>query len=169
MPIDRLRVNDADVGPQGHLIGHMARANPQWRDLRGEVMAIFSGPHAYVSPSWYEEEGTVPTWNYIAVHAYGTVRLVEEPEDLSRILSATVAAYEGSMLRPWTLDTGTVYFQRMMRAVVGFRITIDRLEGKWKLSQNHPPERRQKVIRALEQSDGQDANEVARLMREMLG
>src|SRR5438067_12583233 len=73
---------DADAGPHGHLLGHMARANPQWRDVRGEVMAIFSGPHAYVSPSWYEEEGTVPTWNYVAVHAYGTFRVVEDMDIL---------------------------------------------------------------------------------------
>ena len=81
---------DADAGPNGHLLGHMARANPQWRDVRGEVMAVFSGPHAYVSPSWYEEEGTVPTWNYVAVHAYGTFHLVEDRDGLLDILRRSV-------------------------------------------------------------------------------
>ena len=68
----------SDAGTQGQLLGHMARANPQWRRVEGEVMAVFSGPHAYISPTWYEEPGTVPTWNYMAVHAYGTFHLVEE-------------------------------------------------------------------------------------------
>jgi transcriptional regulator len=77
---------DADAGPHGQLLGHMARANPQWRDVRGQVMAVFSGPHAYVSPSWYEEEGTVPTWNYVAVHAYGTFQVVQERSHLLDIL-----------------------------------------------------------------------------------
>src|SRR5689334_21322792 len=69
---------DAEAGPHGSLLGHMARANPQWRTAEGEALAIFLGPHAYVSPAWYGEPGTVPTWNYVAVHAYGTFRLVEE-------------------------------------------------------------------------------------------
>ena len=77
---------DPGAGPQGHLFGHMARANSHWRDVRGEVLAVFSGPHAYVSPSWYEEPGTVPTWNYVAVHARGTFHLVEERDDLLHIL-----------------------------------------------------------------------------------
>ena len=69
---------DPDAGPHGHLLGHMARANPQWKDIQGEALVVFSGPHAYVSPTWYETPGTVPTWNYVAVHAYGPLRLVED-------------------------------------------------------------------------------------------
>jgi transcriptional regulator len=95
---------DAEAGPNGHLLGHMARANPQWRDARGEVMAVFSGPHAYVSPSWYEEEGTVPTWNYVAVHAYGSFHVVEDREGLLDILRRSVLTYESPRPDLWAFD-----------------------------------------------------------------
>jgi transcriptional regulator len=161
---------ERQAGAQGSLVGHMARANPHWHDLDGqEVLAVFSGPHAYISPSWYESENVVPTWNYLAVHAYGTVRLVEDPDALARILTATVGNYERSMPKPWSIDTRTDYFQKHVRAVVGFRIEISRLEGKWKLNQNHPQERREKVIRVLETSQDPDAQEIARRMAETRG
>jgi transcriptional regulator len=160
---------EREGGPHGCLVGHMARANPHWHDLGGrEALAVFSGPHAYVSPSWYEADNVVPTWNYVAVHAYGTFRLVEDPSELTAILRATVATYERSMPRPWSIDAAGDFFQKMMRAVVGFRIEVSHLEGKWKLNQNHPLERREKVVRALEQSGDHDAREVARLMAEMM-
>jgi transcriptional regulator len=163
-------VLERDVGPHGCLVGHVAKANPHWRDLDGrQVLAVFSGPHAYVSPSWYEADDVVPTWNYVAVHAYGTCRLVEAPEPLTEILQAMVATYERSNPKPWRVDTASAYFQRLVRAVVGFRIEISRLEGKWKLNQNHPPERRRKVTRILEKSGDPDEKEIARLMAEMPG
>jgi transcriptional regulator len=159
---------DREVGPHGRLVGHMAKANPHWRDLDGrQVLVVFSGPHAYVSPSWYEADNVVPTWNYVAVHAYGEARLVEDPTDLTAILTAMVAKYERPRPKPWSLDSAGDYFQKLVRAVVGFRIEIGRLEGKWKLNQNHPPERREKVIRALEKSADPDVKEMARLMAEM--
>jgi transcriptional regulator len=133
---------DAEAGPNGHLLGHMARANPQWRGVRGEVMAVFSGPHAYVSPSWYEEEGTVPTWNYVAVHAYGTFHLVEDRDGLLDILRRSAAAYESPLPEPWPFDESAGHVEKMLKAIVGFRIDITRLEGKWKLSQNHSEGRR---------------------------
>ncbi len=155
------------VGPHGRLAGHVARANPQWRGLDGQqVLAVFSGPHTYVSPSWYESDDVVPTWNYVAVNAYGTCRLVEDPEALADLLAATVATYERSLPRPWTIDTGSDYFQKQVRAVVGFRIEIQRLEGKWKLNQNHPQERRERVLRVLGQSGDPEARAIARLMAE---
>jgi transcriptional regulator len=157
------------AGPHGTLVGHMARANPHWRDLDGQpVLAVFSGPHAYVSPTWYESENVVPTWNYVAVHAYGTCHLVDDAEALAGILAGTVATYERSMPNPWTLDAGTDFFRKHVRAVVGFRIEVNRLEGKWKLNQNHPEERRQKVARALEKSADEAAKEIARLIAERL-
>jgi transcriptional regulator len=160
---------ERDAGPHGTLVGHMARANPHWQGLDGQdVLAVFSGPHAYVSPTWYESRDVVPTWNYVAVHAYGTVRLIEHPDALARILTATVATYERGMPNPWSIDTATDFFQKLVRTVVGFRIEVTRLEGKWKLNQNHPPERREKVMRALGESDSPEAREVARLMAEML-
>jgi len=161
---------ERDAGQHGSLVGHLARANPQWRDLEGQqVLVVFSGPHAYVSPTWYEAENVVPTWNYVAVHAYGRCRLVEDSDALARILTATVGTYERLMPNPWGIDTRTEFFQKFVRAVVGFRVEISRLEGKWKLNQNHPPERREKVIRVLERSEDQDAREIARLMTERPG
>lgn len=157
---------DADAGPHGRLLGHMARANPQWRDVRGEVLAIFSGPHAYVSPSWYEEEGTVPTWNYVAVHAYGTFQAVEDRNGLLEILRRSVSTYEGPRREPWVFDESAPHVETMMKAIVGFRIEITRLEGKYKLSQNHSEERRRKVIRALEARPDEDSRTIARLMSE---
>ena len=154
-------------GPHGALLGHMARANPHWRDLDGkEVLVVFSGPHTYVSPTWYESDHVVPTWNYVAVHAYGAFRLVEDADTLTRILAATVATYERDMPTPWSIDSSSDYFGKMLRGIVGFRVEISRLEGKWKLNQNHPQERRDKVIRVLEQSPSPDAREIARLMTE---
>ena len=158
---------DAEAGPLGHLLGHMARANPQWRDIRGEVLAIFSGPHAYVSPSWYEEAGTVPTWNYVAVHAYGRIHVVEDRDGLLDILRRSVSTYEGHRPEPWAFDESAHHVETMLKAIVGFRVEITRLEGKWKLGQNHSEERRSRVIRSLEAEPAEDSRDIAGLMREV--
>ncbi len=157
---------DADAGTQGYLLGHMARANPHWRRVEGEVMAVFSGPHAYISPSWYEDAGTVPTWNYVAVHAYGTFHLVEERDALLEILRRSVGAYESPMPEPWVFDESAEHVEKMLKMIVGFRIEITRLEGKWKLNQNHPEERRRKVINALSMRPDDDSKAIVNLMRE---
>jgi transcriptional regulator len=160
---------DRSGGEQGRLLGHMARANPHWRTLAGQqVLCVFSGPHAYISPSWYEAEHVVPTWNYVAVHAYGTCRLLEDDADTRTILSDYVTTYERSLSEPWTLDTGTNFFQKMAEMVVGFEIVITRLEGKWKLGQNHPRERREKTARRLAEQGDENSQQIARLMRETL-
>jgi len=156
---------DPGAGLHGHLLGHMARANPQWKSVKGEVLAVFSGPHAYVSPSWYEEAGTVPTWNYVAVHASGTFRLVEDRDGLLEILRRSVLAYEGPRPVPWTFDESEPHVEGLLGAIVGFRIEIARLEGKWKLSQNHSEERRRKVIRALAARTDDDSQAIAAMMR----
>ncbi|WP_435020570.1 FMN-binding negative transcriptional regulator [Tundrisphaera sp. TA3] len=160
---------DAEAGPHGTLVGHMARANPQWRDIAGDALAIFSGPHAYVSPSWYEAPGTVPTWNYLAVHAYGPVQLVEDRDGLHDILARTVFANERHRPQPWSYDPDDPEIGAMLRAIVGFRIEIRRLEGKAKLNQNQPEERRRKVIRALEARADENARAIARCMESTLG
>lgn len=159
---------DAEAGPHGRLLGHMARANPQWSDVRGEVMAIYSGPHAYVSPSWYEEGGTVPTWNYVAVHAYGSFHVIDERDGLLDILRRTVLAYESPRAKPWIFDDSASHVETMLKEIVGFRIEITRLEGKWKLSQNHSEERRRKVIRAMEARPDDSSQAIARMMSEGL-
>jgi transcriptional regulator len=148
------------------LLGHMARANPQWREAAGQqVLAIFSGPHAYISPRWYEAEKVVPTWNYVAVHAYGPLQLIEDPLQAEVLLRRTVAHYEASLPQPWTLDEPPEFVERLTAQIVAFRIPIHRLEGKWKLNQNHPAERRAKVVAALQQHEDDNSREIARLMQ----
>jgi transcriptional regulator len=159
---------DPESGPHGRLLGHMARANPQWRAVEGEVMAVFSGPHAYVSPSWYQEGGTVPTWNYVAVHAYGRFQLIEDRDELLGILRRSVGVYEGARPEPWPFDESASHVERMLKAIVGFQIEITRLEGKWKLSQNHSEERRRRVARALADRPDDDSQAIAALIEEAL-
>jgi transcriptional regulator len=159
---------DPEAGPHGHLIGHMARANPQWRQVEGEVMAVFSGPHAYVSPAWYEEAGTVPTWNYVAVQAHGSFQVVEDRDALLEILRRSVTAYESPRPEPWAFEESEPHVDKMLKAIVGFRIEITRLEGKWKLSQNHPEGRRRRVMHALAERPDEDSKGIADLMKEGL-
>ncbi len=160
---------DRTSGQFGTLLGHVARANPQWQQIVGQqVLAVFSGPHVYVSPSWYEAENVVPTWNYVAVHAYGKVQLVEDQEGLLDIVRNSVEVYERSMPRPWTLGEHDTFVDRLLMQIVGFRFEIERLEGKYKLSQNHPLERREKVVRALAGRGDENSTTIAALMRQQL-
>jgi transcriptional regulator len=158
---------ERNAGPSGTLLGHMARANPQWRDAAGQrVLAIFSGPHAYISPTWYEAEKTVPTWNYVAVHAYGRLELIEDLAEAEAVLRRTIEIYEASQPSPWKLEESPEFVARLTQQIVAFRIPIERLEGKWKLNQNHPPERREKVMAILESRSDENSREIARLMRD---
>jgi transcriptional regulator len=161
---------EAERGSLGTLLGHMARANGQWRSLEaeGEVLVIFPGPHAYISPSWYETHPSVPTWNYTAVHACGTLRLVEEEAALRAILRAMVQTYEASLPEPWPMELPEPFLERMLKAIVGFEIEIIRLEGKQKLSQNRPRSDRQGAVAGLiDQGDPLSAA-VAALMQQSL-
>lgn len=159
---------DRHSGPNGCLIGHMARANPQWQHTQGQsVLAVFSGPHTYISPTWYEAENVVPTWNYVAVHAYGTMHTIEQPAALLKIVNDFVTVYEASMPQRWTLGGPSDFLDRLVRQIVGFRIEITRLEGKWKLNQNQPQERREKVVLALEKRSDDDSQEIAAMIRAM--
>jgi transcriptional regulator len=155
--------------PHGRLLGHMARANPQWRSADGQrVLAIFHGPHAYVSPTWYEAANVVPTWNYAVVHAYGRLRLVG-PERLREIVRRTVDRYESGRPAPWSMDApDPAFVEKLLESIVGFEIDVDRLEGKWKLSQNHSAERREKVIHALQNAGDDEAQLVAGMMQQSL-
>ncbi|HEV3121341.1 MAG TPA: FMN-binding negative transcriptional regulator [Isosphaeraceae bacterium] len=157
---------DRSHGPHGRLFGHMARANSQWQEARGEVLAVFSGPHAYISPAWYEAEGVVPTWNYVAVHAYGKLELVEARANLLEILRKSVTFFESARTSPWNFDEADSALSKLLPTIVGFQITITRIEGKWKLGQNRPEEQRQSVIRVLEGRRDEDSQEIARLMSE---
>lgn len=167
LPLLVERGSGAD-GSRGALVGHMARANPQWAGAEGrEVMAVFSGPHAYVSPTWYAAEDVVPTWNYAAVHVYGTFRAADEAETL-RIVGEMTRTYEAEMAVPWRFDAASPFNRRMIKAVVGFRIEITRVEQKYKMSQNQSAERRERVVRALREGGTAAGVEVAEIVAETL-
>lgn len=158
-------------GEFGTLYGHLARANPHGRELAagGETLAIFHGPEAYVSPSWYpgkaEHGKAVPTWNYVTVHAHGPVELFDEPERLRRLLGRLSDRHEAGRAQPWSLDEAPRdYIDGMLRAIVGFALPIRRLEGKWKLSQNRPAADRAGVREGLAaSSDPRDRELAARM------
>ena len=154
-------------GALGTLVGHMARANPHWRQLapEQEILVIFHGPHTYISPSWYNERLSVPTWNYVAVHAYGIFQLI--PDDkLYALLQKTVNTFETGSKNPYGLDLPDDYLNKMMEKIVGFEIAISRLEGKFKLSQNRSSVDQKNVIAALHQRNGCHDQEIAALMYE---
>jgi len=137
-----------DQGEHGLLQGHFARANPHWQALAGrETLLVFSGPHSYVSPTLYVEELAVPTWNYIAIHAYGTLELIEDETGKKALLEDLIAIHEPAYLDRWSaMPDG--YRRTMLAGIMGFRIPIARIEGKFKLSQNRTAEERRNVHRA---------------------
>jgi transcriptional regulator len=157
---------DAERGPHGTLLAHMARANPQWRDFSagGEALVIFQGPHAYISPSWYEAHPSVPTWNYAVVHAYGVPRPIEDHGTLYRMLEALVDTHEAGFAQPWRMELPDDYMDKMMRAVIGFEIEITRLEGKLKLSQNRSEHDQRRVAEMLASSADPLSVDVAAMM-----
>lgn len=145
-----------EEGEFGTLKGHFARANPHWQSLAAsaEAMVIFPGPQAYVSPSYYpskaEHGKAVPTWNYIAVHAYGHAEVYDDPQRLRELLAQLTRQHEQGRAQPWSLsDAPADYLDSMLRAIVGFSLPIERLEGKWKLSQNRSQEDRAGVREQL--------------------
>ena len=155
-----------EAGPDGRwkLSSHMARANPQWKELRSdrEILAVFSGPHAYVSPSWYHSPG-VPTWNYTAVHCYGVARLLEDRNSLGTLLQRLTAYNEAKYGTGWTFDPQGS-FRSLLDIIVGFEIEVTRVEGKFKLSQNRSGEDLSSVIGHLNSSANFLANRTAELM-----
>lgn len=144
-------VPPSDGQPHGTLVGHVARANPQWHEFDGaEALVMFQGDHAYISPSWYEKHPSVPTWNYVAIHAYGVPRRIDEEQRVRAALRDLVALHEIGRPQPWDMDSlDDAYLRSMMRGVVVFEMEINRLEGKAKLSQNRSLADRQGVIAAL--------------------
>ena len=130
----------SERGIHGHLVGHMAKENHQWKRLESsdEVLVIFQGPHCYISPTWYKNELAPPTWNYAVVHVYGKPRLVFEESALREILEKLVSIYESQQNRPWSIPWHDKRYEDMLNAIVGFEISVTRIEGKFKLSQNRP-------------------------------
>ena len=157
---------DRNVGPQGTLFAHFARANLQWRHFSAQtVLAVFSGPHSYISPTWYEDENLVPTWNYLAVHVYGSITLVEDESSLQELLQRLVEVYERAMPKPWSFDPSAAFVRQNLAEIVGFRVDITKIDGKFKLNQNHPVERRAKVVSALRARGGENAEAIAQAMQ----
>jgi transcriptional regulator len=155
--------------PHGSLIGHLARANPHWKLFASAApsMALFWGPHAYVSPTWYTPGAKVPTWNYVTVHAYGRPEIVEDTDQVLEVLTDLAKIYEGK--EGWTLDElppGNAAMQT--RGIVAFRMKLTKVEAKTKLSQNRELEDRHRVIAKLEASDGDDAKATAEWMKKVL-
>jgi transcriptional regulator len=124
---------DRNAGQNGTLIGHMAAANPQCLKAGEQtVLAVFSGPHRYISPTWYEAENVVPTWNYVAVHVYGKIELINDQSELLDVVQRTTAFYEKTMPNPWSFDVTSTFVNRLLSQIIGFKITIEKIEGKWK-------------------------------------
>ena len=166
---------DEGEGPYGAIRGHLARANPQWRRASAETPALvmFLGPDAYVSPNWYatkrETGKVVPTWNYLAIHAYGRVEFFEDAERLRAIVTSLTQRHEGRREKPWAVsDAPEDYIKAQLRGIVGFRLPIDRLEGKWKLSQNRPEADRRGVVEGLEGECGGPESAIAQRMKDGL-
>ena len=146
-----------DSDTQAVLRGHMSRANRQWRehDPAVQALAIFSGPEHYITPNWYPEKAAtrrvVPTWNYAVVHAYGPLRIIEDPAWLLAHLNSLTDTHEASSATPWNVsDAPAEYIESMAKGIVGIELDIERLEGKWKVSQNHNERTRASVAEGLE-------------------
>jgi transcriptional regulator len=151
-----------------YLQGHLARQNPQCADFDGkaEALAIFAGPHAYVSPGWYQARPAVPTWNYASVHAYGKARAIDDAAWLDHFLHRLSARHEAREPNPWSMDDEPrPFLDGMLKGIVGFEIAVERCEGKFKLSQNRPAADRPRIVSALEAREDQESHGVAALMR----
>ena len=160
---------DRDRGKHGTLVGHVAKTNPHWREFDGaaESMAIFAGPHAYISPNWYAKKPAVPTWNYAVVHAYGRPRVIEDTTTVSALLDRMVARFESGLAKPWTGSAAEEVEtkQRLMPAIVAFEMPIDRIEGKFKLGQNRSPEDQARMLQKLESQPDTDSRALAKFIR----
>jgi transcriptional regulator len=157
---------EREHGANGMLVAHMARANPHWRCFDGhrESLVIFTGPHAYVSPSWYEQSTEVPTWNYAAVHLHGCPRIVTNKERVRAMLDALVARHERDLQPSWSTTQIEDYVREQMDYIVAFEMPIERIEGKFKLSQNRGIADRAGVIAALAASERELDRKTATLM-----
>lgn len=163
----------AEPQPFGSLRCHVARANPVWRDFTSdcEALVIFTGPSTYVSPSWYPTKNqsgeVVPTYNYLAVHAYGAMKAIHDPEWLRGLVTRLTHRFEASRETPWQVtDAPAPFIEKQLGAIVGIEIPITRLVGKWKVSQNRPPQDREGVARALGELHDADSAAIARWIKE---
>lgn len=155
--------------PFGVLRAHVARGNPLWRNDGAQVMVLFQGPASYITPELYEEKArsgkVVPTWNYAVVHAHGTLRAIDDPQWVLDLVQRLTNRHEGGRATPWQVsDAPQEYIDTLLKAIVGIEIPIDRLEGKWKISQNRSAEDYARMAAGLAETDG--GTPLARLMRQ---
>jgi len=167
IPVETL----VEPAPHGMLRGHIARANPLWREYRdgSPALAIFQGPQAYISPSFYPSKKqtgeVVPTWDYAVVHAHGSLSFVQDTEWLRALVVRLTDAHEAQRQAPWQVaDAPARYIDKMLSQIVGFEFRIARLSGKWKLSQNHPVANRQGVAEGLRENAADDSREIAGML-----
>ena len=148
------------------LLAHFARANLHWRDISpgDRVLCTFQGPHAYISPGWYERQDTVLTWNYAAVHVYGRIELLTGKEDIQDIVLELSDTHERQLADPWIPD----YYEALLNAIIGFRFLISDIQGKYKLSQNKTAADREGAIEALRESGSENEIAIAALMEQTL-
>jgi len=158
--------------PFGVLRGHVARSNPVWLDLTAnvEALAIFQGPNAYISPSWYttkqETQKVVPTWNYAVVHAYGSLRMIDDASWVRKHLEDLTNQHETAFQEPWAVaDAPDEFIETLIEKIVGIEIVLTRLSGKWKVSQNQSAENQMGVVNGLKASAQGDASAMAALVK----
>jgi transcriptional regulator len=159
---------DRGRGPKGTIVGHIARANSHGKILDGKTpaLAIFTGPHAYVSPSWYASKDVVPTWLYTAVHAYGRPQVSNDPAQVRALLERMVGLFESGSARPWQLASQReAYLEGMQRGIIAFEMPIERIEGKFKLNQIKSEADRRGTMAGLEATGDAMAREIVELMR----
>ena len=150
------------------LVSHMAKANPQWQSFtKNEVLVIFQGPHAYISPTHYEKQQNVPTWNYIAVHASGKTKIISEPSEVMNLMERTIHHFEKQFFEQWKA-LSPEYVNGMLKAIVAFEIDVTKLEGKFKLSQNKTKIEQQNIISSLGKSTDSNMNEISKEMKKKL-
>jgi transcriptional regulator len=166
-------VLERDSSGLGRLLGHLSRANPQWRNLAGggEALAIFSGPQHYITPTWYpekEETGrVVPTWNYAVVHVYGRIEVIEDAEWLLGHLEGLTSIHEAKSPVPWKIvDAPADYVASQVKGIVGLRMKIERIEGKWKASQNRSERDRRGVADGLDELNTPESKAMKALVEE---
>lgn len=158
--------------PFGTLRGHVARQNPLWQ-YASELLCIFQGPSAYITPGWYEEKkqngAVVPTYNYAVVHAHGTLRVVEDPQEFLALLNSLTSHFETQRTTPWQItDAPSDYIHHLMEAIVGIEIPITRITGKWKASQNKTTQNRINIAMGLREENHPDGIAMADLMEQAL-
>ena len=148
------------------LIGHMARANPQWRHFQSgqEITVVFHGPHTYITPSWYKDPMNVPTWNYAVAHAFGVPKLIENADGIDSILKRSVQVFESKEAKPWAYNLPSEFKDGLVRAIIGFEIPVSRFEGKFKLSQNREAEDYKGVLEGLKNRPDEMSRQVLDLM-----